>query len=700
MNFFWFCTSNILAIAISVGAASVTVGVDSLPKFILATMAGYALVAVGAVLLTGACGLLLIQWVVFLLLVVALCGWLVPAVRTRIIRHCHSIISVQRNESGSPEPVMRELALILTVAFVSVPLVRCLVLGTNFGSDDLSYHGPVVAEWIMRQGIVNAPFDYHAYYPFNAEALAAWFVLPSHNDGFVGLAGAYWLILLWFAAVSLVMALGRSRSTGAIAAALIIAAPLVDSMANRISAPDIAGVTMVLAAAVFLAPDHRRTSGITTGSAIFAGLLLGFALGCKVSYGMALLVVICWILFYPNVVPTAPGRLRIAFIILATSLVTGGGWYVRNWLMTGSPVFPAQVGPFQGPFTSTDQARTKLITWILDRPTDFAQWSLLLRRLSDWPPSLFAVSVLGFLGSAWFFVRSRRGRGLAPLHALLFFLGVFLSVMFFFLPFSATYNEPHGSLEPAIRYAILPFAIGLICFCSLPWGTDGSKGSFMALVLLAIIPAWNSSPWIGLLLVPLAFMIVHINRFVDYVMKMTVRERTMWLSGGVVGVLTGLMLIQPLAQYLTDQRVYKHGMPGQDLGQAWKAIDKLPPGSKIAWFGNKLHDYYPLYGRGFNKTPVPLAPDGNPHVRLDLLYVQQRGSLPWWGDEPALNPATFCENIRRAGIDFILVSKWGGESWPAQQEVLGGSTWGTMIYNDGFSAIWRASSAQTKPELH
>ena len=373
---------------------------------------------------------------------------------------------------------------------------------------------------------------------------------------------------------------------------------------------------------------------------------------------------------------------------------------MRNWLMTGSPVFPAQVGLFQGPFTSTDQARTKLITWILDRPTDFAQWSLLLRRLSDWPPSLFAVSVLGFLGSAWFFVRSRRGRGLAPLHALLFFLGVFLSVMFFFLPFSATYNEPHGSLEPAIRYAMLPFAIGLICFCSLPWGTDGRKGSFMALVLLAIIPAWNSNPWIGLLLVPLAYMITPIKRFVNYVMKMTVRERTMWLSGGVLGVLTGLMLIQPLAQYLTDQRVYKHGMPGQDLGQAWKAIDKLPPGSKIAWFGNKLHDYYPLYGRGFNKTPVPLAPDGNPHVRLDLLYVQQRGSLPWWGDEPALNPATFCENIRRAGIDFILVSKWGGESWPAQQEVLGGSTWGTMIYNDGFSAIWRASSAQTKPELH
>jgi hypothetical protein len=694
MSAFWFLISNLLAGCISFGAASLAFGIGSPMKLLLATIAGFSVVSVAAVLLTGIFGVMTVQWVVLCLSFVALCGVLIPGIRRSIVAHMH-LTGVGRSQDPAPtDPMLRGVAIVLSMAFVAVPLARCFVLGTNFGSDDLSYHGPSIAEWIIQKAVVYAPFDYHAYYPFNAEALAAWFILPFHTDGFIGLTGAYWLILLWLSAFSLVVAMGGSRLHGVIAGAVIFAAPVVDSVGARVSSPDLAGVAMVLAAISLLTPDRRRMPTISPGAAIFAGLLLGFALGCKVSYGLALAIVVGWIVFSSHIAPRLITRLRVATIVAACSIVTGGAWYIRNWILTGDPVFPAQIGPFAGPFTHADQARTELITWILQRPTDPAQWSVTLRGIMDWPPSLFAFSALGYAGCLWALIR-RRGEGNPfPIQTLLLLLGLFMSVMFFFLPFSATYNEPHGVIDPAIRYAILPFAIGIMCFGSFSEGSPRRRLLYFSLSLLAVIPAWTAGPVIGLLLVAFALLVPYINRFIDYFFGMEYSRRARWLSGGGLVVLLCLVALQPVAQHLTDQRVYDYGLPDKPLGPAWKAMESVPPGARIAWFGNKLHEYYPLYGRQFNRVPVALDPSGVPFERLHHLFLEHNRQIAWWSDEPPVDSSKFRENIRRSGIDYVLVSKFGGDDWPPQQRILEHAGDCTPVYQDGFATIWRISPEQ------
>jgi hypothetical protein len=693
MGAFWFLLSTILALGISFGAAFLSFGTRTPWKLLLGTLAGFPLVAVSAVLVTGVSGLLTIQWIVLFLAGVILCAWLFPGVRTALRRPMHTDGPAQPQGQSAADPLRAGLALALTIAFVGVPIARSLVAGPNFGSDDLSYHAPSITEWMLHGQIVLAPYDYHSYYPFNAEALATWFVLPFHRDGLVGITGAYWLVLLWLATFQLVILLGGSRFYGVIAGALVIAAPLVSSMATRFSSPDVAGVAMILTAATFLAPDPGRTPSISRSSSVYAGLLLGFALGCKVSYGLPLAVVFGWILFTSRIAPSYSARARLTAVILACSFITGAFWYVRNWSLTGNPLFPAQAGPFAGPFAQADQARTKLITWILERPTDLQQWSFILRAMVDWPPSLFALSMFGYLGASWGLVRSRLRKLPNPLQILLMLLGVGVAVGFVFLPFSGTDNEPGGALDPKTRFIILSYAVGVILFCTLPARTVRKQAFMMAMAILAIVPAWEANPWIGLSIVLASFLYPLMSKMWQRVSGSFSHHKRSWILGAGGSVLVGLVFIQPVAQYLTDQRVFKYGFPESPVGQAWQALESLPAGSRIGWFTNKPQEYYPLFGRALNMIPVPLDPNGVRYRPLHVVWAETRGMLSWWGGEATPEVSRFADNVRQTGIDFVLVSKWGGQEWPPQQAILKKSAGITPVYEDGHSTIWKIHPA-------
>ena len=192
---------------------------------------------------------------------------------------------------------------------------------------------------------------------------------------------------------------------------------------------------MIFSATTFLAPDSKRSPAVGVGSAAYAGVLLGFALGCKVSFGLVLVVVLCWVLFSRSLATHFSDRLRVSAIILFASVITGGVWHVRNLVLTGNPVFPAQLGPFAGPFTQADQSRTKLIAWILERPTDLTQWSAIVSALSDWPPSLFALCFAGYVWGIWQVLRSKVHGHQSPLRALLLLIGLVVAVSYFVVPF-------------------------------------------------------------------------------------------------------------------------------------------------------------------------------------------------------------------------------------------------------------------------
>jgi hypothetical protein len=683
-----FVFSTLLAAGISTGAAMLFIGRHEKWKFLLAAVAGFPLITTGSILLTGTMGILTPLWVNVLLLVTGLGAWCIPGIRSALHETVRHEDNPPEHEPRPLDPVSHALAIAMTAAFVAIPILRAFIAGTNFGSDDFSYHAPGIAGWVLHNGIVLSPYDYHAYYPFNAEAFGTWFVLPFHSDGLIGIAGAYWLSLLWLATIALVLASGGSRVFGFFAGALVSAPPLIASMATRISSPDIAGGAMVVAAMVFLAPDSQHPRPLRSSSLAYAGLLLGFALGSKVGFGIPLAIALLWVLTTSLAAPRFTGRLRAAGILLLCSAVTGAGWYVRNWYLTGNPLFPAQVGPFAGPFTPAAQARTKLITWILERPTDLKQWALILRALVDWPPSLFAVSCIGYAATLWqFFPRRSRNRSV-PLQTLLFASGLLMTASFLFLPFSGTDNEAHGILDPKTRFLVIPFAIGVILFSARPILTNRERMAMFATAILAIIPAWGANMWFGLLLVPAAFLIPRLANVWQKIASFTVSRRAFFMGGTVLLVITGFGLIRPFAQRMTDQRVFEYGSAQHPVGKGWKALDGFPAGSRIAWFANKPQEYYPLFGRGLSLIPVPLDPSGVPYKPLHALFKEEGNNVAWWGEEPTLDSSAFLLNIRQAGVDYILVTKWEGDAWPPQQRLLEQSGLFSPVYADGYSTVW------------
>ncbi len=696
MTALWFLLNTTLAVGTAAGIALLLVGRRDPLTFILGVLAAFPLVTVGAILITGFFGLLYSGAITILLACAVLLLWRTPDARKALSGTPPAGEPAAAPATNHRGPVETAIAIAVTATFLILPLIRILAGGMNLGSDDLSYHGPSVAEWVINHRVVFAPYDYHAYYPFTAEALAAWFALPFHGDGLAGVAGAFWFFLLWFATTRLVTNLGGTRLSAYLAAALAVAAPFVTASAVRFSSPDIAGVAMILAALALLTAPEVRGRVLPQGHALFIGLILGFAAGCKVSYVFALAVIGIWLLF-PSFAPGPwSARVRGLAAVAAGVIATGTVWYVRNWIVTGNPLFPAQVGPFAGPFSPGAQARTKLITWIIERPTDVQQWLTILRALIDWPPGLFGVSFAGYLGGAWLAFARRKKEGPSSVHSLIAVLGLILAAAFLFLPFSGTDNDPSGSLDPKTRFLVLSFVLGVILFCSMPARHKRTEMLMTGGGLAALLTAWSGSPWMGLLPVLLVFLI---GMRWDIPLRISTAfrsHRTAAIVAGLAIFLLGLVALEPFAQRQTSTRLYDHGSPEGPVGAGWKALGAVPAGSRIAWYTNKQQEHYPLFGRSWEIVPIPTDAAGKPYQPLHVLFAERPADIPWWGEEKEPDSASLLQNLSQLGIDFVFISRWGGNRWPVQQAILARSGAFTPMYDDGYSVLWTRKKVDTK----
>jgi hypothetical protein len=695
MGIIWFIVSNALAAAISVSIGRLWLGHAPVLPRILGMLALFPVIAVATIIVTGTAGALNIVWVVAALTVVALVLAGLPGVRRALIHK--DAASPPAPAESRPASALDSVALALTILMLCTTCLSCFLLGTAFDRnfpDDFTYHCPSIAQWIVHQAIV-PPFHYHAYFPYNAEAFAAWFILPVHADALAGIAGAYWLVLLWLAALCIALDLGIERAWGMIGASVITCTPMVSMMAPRFSSPDLAGVSMTLAGVAFLLPSSVDPNGKSRGHAILAGLLLGFAIGCKVSFAPVLLAVLIWVCASSRVAPRLSDRLRLAAILVVSSIVTGSFWYVRNWIVAGNPLFPASFGPFAGPFSPADQAQTKLYAWILNRPTDLRQWWTIIHAIIDWPPTLFALAFLGYALTLYREIFTRTPDDRAPVFRLLFLVGLATFAAFFFLPFSATYDVPHGELKPALRYAILPFAIGIILFAGHPTKTPTGIAIKVAAFLLAVLPAWTTDPLSGLIWFPVMIVAMSASALSAKTKRFSRTVRFGFLGITVLGLGAALAIWYPFAKATTDNRVFFYDDADHPVGTAWKALEHTPQGSRIAWFTNRPQDYYPLFGRDLSRFPVALDPGGVPYKPWHTLFKESGGHLRWWWWWAPVRPskATLARNIAQANVDYVWVSKWREESWPPQQAILAESEGCSVFFEDGYSTIWRIDPA-------
>ena len=282
--------------------------------------------------------------------------------------------------------------------------------------DAVSYHLYFPARWLQahRLLIVPTPFsdEAQAYQPGNGELWFLWLMLPFHGD-FLARIGQLPFYLLG-AALSYLLArrCGASRVEALYAPSLFLIAPPIVEQAIGANVDLIAAVMFVAAIyfSVVAIDSDRPRDWVTWGTA--TGLFLGTKY-LAVVYAPVLVVVALLRGFRPRALWGLPGILLL-----------GAPWYVRNWIVTGSPLYPATltiggVTIGRGAYTHAAMLQSFMHTTdprllgvslihafgtpfvIAFAPVAASAVAMAIRRYRVWPAAAIAISLLGVIALCW-----------------------------------------------------------------------------------------------------------------------------------------------------------------------------------------------------------------------------------------------------------------------------------------------------------
>ena len=201
--------------------------------------------------------------------------------------------------------------------------------------DTVMYHLPLVVHW-LHEGSLVAPDCPQWSVPGNNELVLLWFVAPFSGDFFYALANGPVVILFGWAVLELGHALHISpvlRNLGAVAAL----ASYVVIKQSTTAGNDVAVAAFFLSGLAY-AFRYRQTGRIPDMA--LGVTCLGLLVGIKYyALGYAAVLAVCG----SALVGSRSGRRSMPFAaVLGVSgvLVFGGYWYVRNWVVGGTPLYP------------------------------------------------------------------------------------------------------------------------------------------------------------------------------------------------------------------------------------------------------------------------------------------------------------------------------------------------------------------------
>lgn len=228
----------------------------------------------------------------------------------------------------------------IPIAAVVIPLLVFIVaVGCVYSPftlyDSLSYHLVFPARWLQdhRISIVQTPFSdpAQAYQPGNGELFFLWLMLPFHGD-LVARVGQLPFLLLGGIALYAIARRSEARSEHA------AYAPLFFFLARPVVEQAVGADVDLICAATFVTSLYLGIVALDTDSwrdwALW-GVSLGLYLGSKY---LALVYVVLLV-----ALPLLRGPRRRALWGIPGIVLLGLPWYARNWLIAGSPIYPASL---------------------------------------------------------------------------------------------------------------------------------------------------------------------------------------------------------------------------------------------------------------------------------------------------------------------------------------------------------------------
>ena len=444
-------------------------------------------------------------------------------------------------------------------------LVFVLSLAPPGGADydGLVYHLAVPAHYARMGRIAPLPYDHHSYFPLTLEML---FGVGLAVRGAVFAKLFHWLMLPLCCGV--LIALGarageRGRLIGLLAAALFTSLPM--TLTESSTAYIDLGFTAFAAAAVLcfviVSSEFAAASGANSAREwAWSGAFCGFCLGTKY-FGWLILGFLGVWLCVQTVRDKTGARPLIYFG--ASALILGLGWYARNWIWTGNPVFPFAYGAFGGQGWTAQMARryddSQAIYGFGHSLTDLI---MLPWRLATTPLNV---------GQPWWPLLP--GAAPAPLTGLFETPGLFLQIF----PGPALFAFGIPALLARAKPRPILLAASLFGFLWVFWALSSQQVRYLfpALALLSVVAGWGIAQFAPRL--PLARWIGG-ALLVAWLMFAPVL--TVWCARGSWQVIGGA---QTPAAYLA------RNFAGYDAMQ--RINTDLPPAARVAIYGEP-RDFY------------------------------------------------------------------------------------------------------------
>jgi hypothetical protein len=252
--------------------------------------------------------------------------------------------------------------------------------------DSMYYHLISAAEWVRTGRFVaplpglspgNSVYTYLAAdsFPKDAELTMAWLGLFTHNTSLVQLTQVAYMPLLAGGTYGICRHLDVRPRWAIVAAALVTLTPPVlqemgtDYVDLASAAPRIAAWEFLLAAFPASTRLDEDPNGPKIRNLLLAGVCLGLSAGIK-STGVLVCVAAFLVIVglcgretklrirAADTVPGAgypplPSVGRCVCAAAIPALFLGSFWYIRTWIVWGSPFWPISLGPFPGLVTGT-----------------------------------------------------------------------------------------------------------------------------------------------------------------------------------------------------------------------------------------------------------------------------------------------------------------------------------------------------------
>lgn len=472
--------------------------------------------------------------------------------------------------------------------------------------DAVSYHLYFSARWLQDHAIsvLATPFsdEAQAYAPANGELFFLWLMMPWHGD-FLARAGQ---LPFWFLGAAALYAIARRLGA---ARAYAVYPALFFMLARPVLEQAVGADVDLIEAACFAASIYLGLVAVdrdTRADWLIWGVAVGLTLGTKY-LGLVYVPVLLSM-------AVANGVRRRALWAIPGLTVFGASWYLRNWIVAGSPIYPASlslagVTIARGAFTRAAMLNTVFHTRDLSlAPTILAHSFGVTLACVVWPLACLGLVVM---------VRRRWWP-----HAWLAAVPFVMAVLFWFgLPV----NIDSRFFLPAVGPALVPvaFAFGrgrvwnaclhVMCLAGLAWILIGTPHA------MALTVPWYMSDWLALngLISPTS-----LGAFALVVGMLGVVWLAIARSRWAVPVVT--LLVASTGTVLAV---------GEDTRCAPVRCDRLHvtdpyirPGLVSAWdwMDDHVHDATVAY-TGIN-LPYPLS---GPHLTNRVVYTNIDGHLGW-----------------------------------------------------------------------